>query len=908
MDTSTRNYLAAATREPWRWEDDRSAAVWRDGETIAFREEILAVLTRLKPQGLPPLGPILLVLAAARDNWSEAQSRSAFFPELVTLAASTGRLPDLKAGLDRVHALPKKLRTSLSAKVVLCEMIFEQSPIRASQALGESVLAELGAGLDESLPSLKPPDDGSLSLPKLHRHYARVLLPGLEALSIEALELRAETGLETLPEPATEAADAIDWVKTLLAGLAEEQDELGGVATLARQLMASITLPRRPADPDELALGGVSDVSNRGPLDRLLLSELAHDDLTLAVRIATNEALYLRREAPPRDRPRQRLVLLDSGLRGWGVPRVVGTSIALAVAADDDPKTITHLYRSQGRNITPVELSREGLVAHLAALEKDLHPGSALAALQQTADESEVESEAVLVTTPEVWADPEFQAHFAATELAGWIIALVHRDGAITLFGQGTLSRILKKTISVDLETLVPRANKKSLPLLDPNTPEDWPAILRQRLPLLVPHSVEPARSWHVPNVGVFCITRDRRLTLWTRTDHGPRELVQRLPATTLLYSSGLTATGEVYLALGFQKQVEFHLLKVEPKAFQVSTQVIRLSAPPLGVQLYHGVLYVRQRDAIMLIEPATARVLGRCRLASPRDVGIGPYFRNSDSHLWYLVSYDGVSTQAELTLPQAQEHKSAEIQHIFTPDGVEGAIALTNAGHLLHLGQNLHQEIEHGLGERVTVVEVSKDQRHVLICPPNASERKGPAVILDIVSGQVNPCPLDKHLFSIRAIRETAHPRPIRCNIEAVGCRATGELLLFTSRGKVLRLVSAHDRVWRLEMLLTNEWSTAQKKQSLRPLKREPGGFSLRKAVWEDGSEAWLDSRGMLHLRSSQSQLPEMTLVLQDNNVAVWCSNGLVSGDPYLTGEPNEKHAHEAIHRLVETFVRTLK
>ena len=38
-----------------------------------------------------------------------------------------------------------------------------------------------------------------------------------------------------------------------------------------------------------------------GDFDRLLVSELAHDDLTLSVRIALNEALYLRREAPARD-------------------------------------------------------------------------------------------------------------------------------------------------------------------------------------------------------------------------------------------------------------------------------------------------------------------------------------------------------------------------------------------------------------------------------------------------------------------------------------------------------------------------------------------------------------------------------------------------------------------------------
>ena len=87
----------------------------------------------------------------------------------------------------------------------------------------------------------------------------------------------------------------------MIAGLDNDQ-ELGGMS-IARQLLAAIHLPRSLSDRDDLPVGGISDISNRGPLDRLLLSELAHDDLTLAVRIATNEALYLAARRRPAVRP-----------------------------------------------------------------------------------------------------------------------------------------------------------------------------------------------------------------------------------------------------------------------------------------------------------------------------------------------------------------------------------------------------------------------------------------------------------------------------------------------------------------------------------------------------------------------------------------------------------------------------
>src|SRR5207244_1253440 len=88
-----------------------------------------------------------------------------------------------------------------------------------------------------------------------------------------------------------------------------------GMARLVRDFMAALQLPRRLSEPDELPIGGFADIANRGSLDRLLLSELAHDDLTLAVRIALNEALYLRREPPVKQPPSTLAVLIDSGVR-----------------------------------------------------------------------------------------------------------------------------------------------------------------------------------------------------------------------------------------------------------------------------------------------------------------------------------------------------------------------------------------------------------------------------------------------------------------------------------------------------------------------------------------------------------------------------------------------------------------
>src|SRR5688572_1882935 len=63
------NYLIACGC--WRWADHGSVVTWSDGSTIAFREEIAAVLQRLAPGGLPPFPAVVLLLAACRGKVPE---------------------------------------------------------------------------------------------------------------------------------------------------------------------------------------------------------------------------------------------------------------------------------------------------------------------------------------------------------------------------------------------------------------------------------------------------------------------------------------------------------------------------------------------------------------------------------------------------------------------------------------------------------------------------------------------------------------------------------------------------------------------------------------------------------------------------------------------------------------------
>ena len=88
-------YLSSPAGSFWKWDDKGEVVVWTDGSTIAFREELAAILGRLEPQGLPQIDAVMLLVAATRGYWSE-RSRS---------------LMDQLAGRTRVET-PKFLPTS----------------------------------------------------------------------------------------------------------------------------------------------------------------------------------------------------------------------------------------------------------------------------------------------------------------------------------------------------------------------------------------------------------------------------------------------------------------------------------------------------------------------------------------------------------------------------------------------------------------------------------------------------------------------------------------------------------------------------------------------------------------------------------------------------------------------------
>ncbi|HVW35795.1 MAG TPA: hypothetical protein VHB99_00770, partial [Pirellulales bacterium] len=462
------DYFAAPADSFWLWQDEGNVIAWADGATIAFRYELRTIFERLRTQSLPPIGALALLLAACRDNWSEPTSRMGLLQGMLLNNKRPDRAAFLVRVMDRldgINRLPGDLRHDSAAKAELAAMVFEGQGDAAAPRTYDRLLEALANGLDERFyapwPKLRAVDSLLRDLAWLDR--------GLDRVDEQALRLRLKTGLDQSLLPVEVEEPAIGSARSLIEELKDDA-ELGGVARLAELLLAAVHLPTPVSQPEELPLGGVTDISNRGSLDRLLLSDLAHDDLTLAVRVAMHEALYLRRETPPRTPTRRRLVLVDAGIRMWGVPRVFASSVGLALAAGSKPGVDVQVFRAEGAELASVDMTTAaGLTEHLEALDHRAHPGAALPALAElieNATEDDDEVDVVLVAGDDVLADWDFQRALAEARLGLIHLASVGRDGRFQLQLQSPRGRKLLREARYSLDGVLQPRDKPTIGLV----------------------------------------------------------------------------------------------------------------------------------------------------------------------------------------------------------------------------------------------------------------------------------------------------------------------------------------------------------------------------------------------------------------------------------------------------------
>lgn len=772
----------------WRWAEELGVLEWQDGTTIGYREELWNILNGLTDgeAGLPPLGSVLLLLAGC-NGWEDANGEMLWqqfrqYGEFLEASLPVTRIEATIKLMQQVAALPPALRTGLPKQHLFREVFGERTARSIEPARAAAVIDEWTSGrLDTALRTTGPAShwsDFTNDLRLLADASRRFAESG-------SLELLLRTGLDQLPEPPplpTPPAPESGPPPLDLFDQLSHDPRTAGLARLAQHLAAALRIPPHTRGASDQPLGGVADVTNRGSFDRLLLSELAHDDFSLVARLVNNEALYLRREEPPRQDARPRFILLDTTLRMWGVPRVFALAAALAWARNARqarPPLAVVAVALGGKEFAALDLeSFEGVVAALELLDAAPHGGVALQAFARLAPQS-ANADTLLITEAQLLHQPEFAGALAQARPALRFLLTVDRSGELQLYEYQHGHRVPLSATRYDLDELLFKASASPPPPLPPLSVNgiDLPAFMQQKpAPLYFPTLGMKvlASNTHFPGrLGVLGITDKRRVLHWANPQYGAREILPVIEEGSYAFGNeGRT----YYVLVSKERHLIFYALAVDTGAvtrLDLSAEIPGGTAPATVV--YHA-------------------------------------------EKFYLA----LPTRTSLPLPGVIVF-DCKRQRLVTPGASRWPLApIANLNH-----QHARQFINNGY---------------------NVLQR-----------------------------------------VNRLGLNDAGELLI---GGHELRVVLVGDP-------LTPELHLESKRPTSRPLALAQSStetfpltanerLEFRLFRWANGSEAVLDPRGLLHLRSAAASVPEITLVLLLNRpTAAWAADGTVSGAAYFTG-PN--------------------
>ncbi len=904
-----RKYLLPPAESFWDWCDGGETIAWIDGKTITFRGELAQIIKHLAPGGLPPLGALLLLLAATRESWKlppdDLSTIAGWLSNTESARENVNALYVVMEQLDKVHALESDLRSTPEAKSILAEIVFENITERTSAedaaVIAQAVENRLGELLE--LPEARP-----TSATARGENWLLAVLyclqRGLDGLTAERLRLRRETGLDSLPQPAELELPLAQRVRSLLTSL-EHDDELCGLAKLAHDLMAAVSLPRAVIDHEELQVGGVSDITNRGTLDRLLLSELAHDDFALAGRVAMNEALYLRREAPPRTPPRQRAILLESGIRSWGVPRMFATAVAMALAATSDQRFDLSVYRARQGGIAPVDLTtREGLTDHLSALDPDLHPGAALDAFEKELADADA-AEPLLVVSEDVFEDEEFQTALSRRKISDWHLATVNREGRFRLM-EWTLrgTRLFRESV-LNLDELCTEPRPGGPRLIDREWARDLPAIFSvEPFPLLLSHNAEPQLMWTVPGKGVLSVTKDRRLMLWTAKDRGAQQISDRIPRGNLWWSTGDVWESTVQAVVGYREGLS--LLTIDLERFECKVQRLELDIGPTSICSHNEMLFAIYSDRVQLVSRYSGALVQTEKLPRFCRWMSGRYFRDDSMGEWFAVTFNGRTAHFERVLCERREGIPV-ILRLFDRHGIDGPVGLTNNFDLFYAATHKIEKIGYRRVHHNKVRRISPDGRYITIDSQSSTHGEpSTTVVIDLQKPTWRAFGYRANNALLWEFRDHVRPVNMRHRFTQIYVNQQGLLTLVSRKRQFYCIENMSGQI-----VLRRNTDAAIRRHGLsfEEIKiRSDVGYRLSKATWSDGSAAFLDSRGLLHLKSSDKSLPEVSLTLLDGRLAGWCSRGQIFGNPYFIGNRHKASDLSVFKTAIRPFCERLR
>jgi hypothetical protein len=785
QSTLTINYFQPTKNYFWHWADNGNVIEFANGRTICYREDLIFILNNLRVTDQTTVGTILLLLCACKDNYDslfefEGHLRSLGYNKAYNetehqqakeIIAYTLNL------LNLVNKLPYELRSGMK-RITLLQSILEATYEVASASLS-SMIKEFSSGTFDDVIFNRLSD---YTFGILQADFSPLVTALKETPDISALELKLKTGLSNIPQKA-EIALPKPVPNDLMEELANDL-KTAGLARLAKKVTAALNIPMHLSGSSDQSIGGVSDISNRGHYDKLLLSELAQDDLLLTARLANNEALFLQREQMPTNANQQWHIVLDATLKMWGMPRIFALAAGLAFKQNVKHDHIA-AWALGAKHTYPLDLSnKNGIIEALEKLDPGLSCGQQLRELM-LGKAASPKDKFIFITGTHYKNDAQFMQSFAQVKDKIDYLVEVSREGNISLYAtRGKQHKLINKAL-IDLHATLLRSNTSHQ---QKNILKGLPAMLSQiAWPLLFPSSKIKIKNEVVYKFGtsVALLTLDRRLLCWTDKDKGAMEWVDHVEAGECSWGK---STEFLYLLISNSQTNTIKIYQVDLVQQNVIVHTID-DIRPVTVCYHNDMFHAVTLNSVVSIDPCNGTVVS----------------------------------------------------------------GILNKQDVQQLISTAHFKVLNGIKKMIN---------------------NGYSVINSVKNIYVNSL---GHLFiDQRELKLDQHGRHLS--------------------------FKAND-------LNAIEWIKPVKQQVME-VPHLPN-IKFTKFSWEEGSEAVMDSRGLLHLKSADESLPEITIILViEKTIACWCADGKITGSPYFI-ESSQKDimlAADFYNLYIQRFINSIK
>jgi hypothetical protein len=490
-------------------------------------------------------------------------------------------------------------------------------------------------------------------------------------------------------------------------------------------------------------------------------------------RLANNEALYLRREELPSNPEKQRILLIDTTIKMWGMPRVFAVSAALACAHNNKAKARVLSYTLSGNGFNEIDLStQKGVVHSLEQLDAAMHCGRALTLFMGRQGIRE-EDEVFLITEDASTHSVLFQSILSALKKPVNFLVTVNRGGQLQFYEFINGRRKLLSEAKFDLQELLFQTKKGEKITEKSRLTENAPAFMqRTPCPLLFPASKIKFKKESFCELRkdlLVCVTIDQRVLFWSHKTRGAREIIEYLEPGRFCFGWAGDSVLYILVYAGTAKFTRLYEVNHELNYVEITKLPDTLTLVTEMV-FDAGHFYIKAGINLYSIDAATGKVYPGKDMAS--------VFNN---------------------IVERQKNKTIELSYFkkFINDGYTTL-------------------------STVRKVYVNGD-------------------------GELG---FDDRYIAFKKIH--------------------GAIFIEPNREKANKNRRVH---WAKELDVPN-MDIANTK------------LKFSRFVWPDGSEMLADSRGLLHLRSADKNIPEITIVMiMGRPTACWAADGRVCGSPYFTG-----------------------